>query len=103
MSSSNLLVKELIVITKRKFGGAEFTAAKIPEILVFLIQYMAIHYQEARGVSKKRVVVMVLQELCPDDTLDLLIPPLIDIMIDVYRNRIMLLPKECCEKCCTIL
>lgn len=39
------------------------------------------------GAQKKEVLVRVLQEMCPNDTLDEIIPPLIDIVVVLIRSQ----------------
>ena len=60
----------------------------IPDLVRQLMQIMGKDYSSLDGKAKKAIVIAVLQLLCPDPTIDKIIPGFIDLIVEVDKDKI---------------
>ena len=80
-----------VALADEFFGGEleNATLRDLPRLVLKGILYLQTE-QEAKqltGQQKKECLIKVLQDLCPNDLLDQFIPPLIDIICDLLKQK----------------
>jgi len=88
------------LMREMKQSYQDFSWECVPGMIVHGVRFLA-EYTQHTGEEKKRVLTRVLVELCPDDDLDKLIPPVIDVIWTLVKA---LIAQGCCERaalaCC---
>jgi hypothetical protein len=73
-----------------------FSWDDVPHLVVVGVRFLA-EFKEFTGRQKKALLVQALVELCPDDEIDKLIPPVVDVIWGLVK---MLLDSQTCSSCC---
>jgi hypothetical protein len=68
----------------------------VPPLLVSCIRLLA-HYRNVINEDKKRICIRTLQILCPDDKIDELIPPFVDMVWGLVKASV---ENEGCRRWC---
>jgi hypothetical protein len=77
------------------------------QVLSIVMKLVGFNYSHLSGQTKKEIVILVLQQISPNDMIDQAIPYLIDLLISVEKDQIKFNPtfvdwiKKCFScKCC---
>jgi len=90
---------ELALELKRSYS--DFSWQSVPQLIVHGVKYLAL-YTNHTGEEKKQILVSVLVDLCPDDNVDKLIPPVVDVIWELVKAAIASNCCELCPKVCTV-
>ena len=78
------------IVEEARVKFSKFTLDTLPHFLAWSM-YRVSEFKGMEGDLKKEVVIAVLQELCPSDTVDAMIPSLIEVylMLDKHQMRVV--------------
>lgn len=68
-------------------GGMESKLENLPTFIVRGVKVLW-DIRDLNGPGKKALLIDVLQELCPNDHIDALIPPFIDMVYELLKHRL---------------
>jgi hypothetical protein len=91
-----------VTAEEAKLLKGEFDLKTIGSVLAICMQFVGT-MKNKTGQQKKDLVIAILQKICPDDAIDTLIPPMIDLLVSVDAGEIEINPTIsnwfcCCKK-----
>ena len=87
----------------KKSKGDVFEWKDIPSLVLVGVKFLALNPHHT-GLEKKQILTDALVELCPDDDIDQLIPPFIDLVWTLVKRETCYAVCCCCKEWfCTLL
>lgn len=92
---ANRIAKKL----ETKYGSRKFRWNALPELILDTISDL-VEISHVDGNVKREIVIQVLVDLCPDDNIDKMIPPFVDLVWKMFKLHQQ---KKTCMRLCVIL
>jgi hypothetical protein len=91
-----------VTAEEAKLMKGQFDLKTIGPVLTICMQFVGT-MTNLSGIQKKQLVIAILKKICPNDAIDQLIPPMIDILVSVDDGKIKINPTIsnwfcCCKK-----
>lgn len=88
----NQNIEQILETFKKIIDVKGIDKKNIPLLLVSCMSFVGNDFKTLSGLQKKELVIKLLQHVCPDDTIDIMIPMMIDVLVSVDKGDLKINP-----------